>query len=46
MGAALGHTQSLHNNLLDEGYRTPTRTSRLTYTTRNTDIYIQEEYTW
>ena len=41
MGAALGHTQSLHTNALDEAIALPTDFSaRLA---RNTQIYIQEE---
>ena len=41
MGAALGHTQSLHTNALDEAIALPTDLSaRLA---RNTQIYLQEE---
>ena len=41
MGAALGHTQSLHTNALDEAIALPTDfSSRIA---RNTQIYIQEE---
>ena len=41
MGAALGHTQSLHTNALDEAIALPTDFSALI--ARNTQIYIQEE---
>ena len=41
MGAALGHTQSLHTNALDEAIALPTDFS--TRIARNTQIYIQEE---
>ena len=41
MGAALGHTQSLHTNALDEAIALPTDfCARIA---RNTQIYIQEE---
>jgi methylmalonyl-CoA mutase len=41
MAAALGHTQSLHTNALDEAIALPTdNTARIA---RNTQIYIQEE---
>jgi methylmalonyl-CoA mutase len=41
MAAALGHTQSLHTNALDEAVALPTDfTARIA---RNTQIYIQEE---
>jgi methylmalonyl-CoA mutase len=41
MAAALGHTQSLHTNALDEAIALPTDfTARIA---RNTQIYIQEE---
>ena len=41
MGAALGHTQSLHTNALDEAIALPTDfTARIS---RNTQIYLQEE---
>ena len=41
MGAALGHTQSLHTNALDEAIALPTDFSaRIAH---NTQIYIQEE---
>ena len=43
MGAALGHTQSLHTNALDEGIALPTDFSARI--ARNTQIYIQEEST-
>ncbi len=43
MGAALGHTQSLHTNALDEAIALPTDfAARIA---RNTQIYIQEEST-
>ena len=43
MGAALGHTQSLHTNALDEAIALPTDfSSRIA---RNTQIYIQDETT-
>src|SRR5574344_171872 len=41
MGAALGHTQSLHTNALDEAIALPTDFSARI--ARNTRIYIQEE---
>jgi len=41
MGAALGHTQSLHTNALDEAIALPTEFSARI--ARNTQIYIQEE---
>ena len=41
MGAALGHTQSLHTNSLDEAIALPTDFSARI--ARNTQIYIQEE---
>ena len=41
MGAALGHTQSLHTNALDEAIAPPTDFSARI--ARNTQIYIQEE---
>ena len=41
MGAALGHTQSLHTNALDEPIALPTDFSARI--ARNTQIYIQEE---
>ncbi len=41
MGAALGHTQSLHTNALDEAIALPTDFSARI--ARNTLIYIQEE---
>ena len=41
MGAALGHTQSLHTNALDEAIALPTDFSARI--ARNTHIYIQEE---
>ena len=41
MGAALGHTQSLHTNALDEALALPTDFSARI--ARNTQIYIQEE---
>ncbi len=41
MGAALGHTQSLHTNPLDEAIALPTDFSARI--ARNTQIYIQEE---
>ena len=41
MGAALGHTQSLHTNALDEAIALPTDFSARI--ARNTPIYIQEE---
>ena len=41
MGAALGHTQSLHTNALDEAIALPTDFSARI--ARNTQIYIQEE---
>ncbi len=41
MGAALGHTQSLHTNALDEAIALPTdKSARIA---RNTQIYIQQE---
>ena len=40
-GAALGHTQSLHTNALDEAIALPTDFSARI--ARNTQIYIQEE---
>ncbi len=41
MGAALGHTQSLHTNALDEAIALPTEfSSRIA---RNTQIYLQQE---
>lgn len=41
MAAALGHTQSLHTNALDEAIALPTEfSSRIA---RNTQIYLQEE---
>ncbi|MCW9708765.1 methylmalonyl-CoA mutase [Fodinibius salsisoli] len=41
MAAALGHTQSLHTNALDEAIALPTdATARIA---RNTQIYLQEE---
>ncbi|GHV60826.1 methylmalonyl-CoA mutase [Bacteroidia bacterium] len=43
MGAALGHTQSLHTNALDEAIALPTDFSARI--ARNTQIYIQEETT-
>jgi len=43
MGAALGHTQSLHTNALDEAIALPTDFSARI--ARNTQIYIQEEST-
>ena len=43
MGAALGHTQSLHTNALDEAIALPTDFSARIV--RNTQIYIQEEST-
>ena len=41
MGAALGHTQSLHTNALDEAIALPTDFSARI--ARNTQIYLQEE---
>ena len=41
MGAALGHTQSLHTNALDEAIALPTDFSARI--ARNTQIFIQEE---
>ena len=41
IGAALGHTQSLHTNALDEAIALPTDFSARI--ARNTQIYIQEE---
>ncbi len=41
MGAALGHTQSLHTNALDEAIALPTDFSARI--ARNTQIYIQQE---
>ena len=41
MGAALGHTQSLHTNALDEAIALPTDFSARI--ARNTQIYMQEE---
>ena len=41
MAAALGHTQSLHTNALDEAIALPTDASARI--ARNTQIYIQEE---
>ncbi len=41
MAAALGHTQSLHTNALDEAVTLPTDSSARI--ARNTQIYIQEE---
>ncbi|MCR4815617.1 MAG: methylmalonyl-CoA mutase [Bacteroidales bacterium] len=41
MGAALGHTQSLHTNALDEAIALPTDFSARI--ARNTQLYIQEE---
>ncbi len=41
MGAALGHTQSLHTNALDEAIALPTEFSARI--ARNTQLYIQEE---
>lgn len=43
MGAALGHTQSLHTNALDEAIALPTDFSARI--ARNTQIYVQEEST-
>ncbi|MCT4615142.1 MAG: methylmalonyl-CoA mutase [Marinifilaceae bacterium] len=43
MGAALGHTQSLHTNALDEAIALPTDFSARI--ARNTQIYIQDEST-
>ncbi|MCC8173377.1 MAG: methylmalonyl-CoA mutase [Odoribacter sp.] len=43
IGAALGHTQSLHTNALDEAIALPTDFSARI--ARNTQIYIQEETT-
>jgi methylmalonyl-CoA mutase len=43
MAAALGHTQSLHTNALDEAIALPTDFSARI--SRNTQIYIQEETT-
>ena len=43
MGAALGHTQSLHTNALDEAIALPTDFSARI--ARNTQSYIQEEST-
>lgn len=41
LGAALGHTQSLHTNALDEAIALPTDASARI--ARNTQIYLQEE---
>ncbi|MCD4736258.1 MAG: cobalamin-dependent protein, partial [Bacteroidales bacterium] len=41
MGAAMGHTQSLHTNALDEAIALPTDFSARI--ARNTQIYLQEE---
>ncbi|MCQ4978376.1 methylmalonyl-CoA mutase family protein, partial [Veillonella parvula] len=41
MGAALGHTQSLHTNALDEAIALPTDFSARIV--RNTQLYIQDE---
>ena len=41
MGAALGHTQSLHTNALDEAIALPTDFSARI--ARNTQLYIQDE---
>jgi methylmalonyl-CoA mutase len=41
MAAALGHTQSLHTNALDEAIALPTDFSA--HIARNTQIYLQEE---
>lgn len=41
MGAALGHTQSLHTNALDEAIALPTEFSARI--ARNTQLYIQDE---
>ena len=41
MGAALGHTQSLHTNSLDEAIALPTDFSARI--ARNTQIHLQEE---
>lgn len=41
MGAALGHTQSLHTNALDEAIALPTEFSARI--ARNTQLYIQQE---
>ena len=41
MAAALGHTQSLHTNALDEALALPTDFSARI--ARNTQIYLQEE---
>ena len=41
MGAALGHTQSLHTNALDEAIALPTDASARI--ARNTQIYLQQE---
>ena len=41
MGAALGHTQSLHTNAIDEAIALPTDFSARI--ARNTQIYLQEE---
>jgi methylmalonyl-CoA mutase len=41
MGAALGHTQSLHTNAMDEAIALPTDFSARI--ARNTQIYLQEE---
>jgi len=41
MGAALGHTQSLHTNALDEAIALPTDFSARI--ARNTQLYLQEE---
>ena len=43
MGAALGHTQSLHTNALDEAIALPTDFSARI--ARNTQLYIQDETT-
>ena len=41
MGAALGHTQSLHTNALDEAIALPSNSSARI--ARNTQLYIQDE---
>ena len=41
MAAALGHTQSLHTNALDEAIALPTDFSARI--ARNTQIFLQEE---
>ena len=41
MAAALGHTQSLHTNALDEAIALPTDFSARI--ARNTQLYIQDE---